>query len=155
MTFLSEHDDFSALADQLRNASALTPELIGEVIDISSPRLPFVGRRVKTAHVAQLIGARAWTDVALALVDLELPLWSVRRIVYDAGEWYCALSRQRELPDWLDQSIEGRHPDLALAILTAFLEAQRATASSPRPSVPVVPRKLEADCLQLSCENFA
>ena len=27
--------------------------------------------------------------------------WQVRRIVYDAGEWHCALSRQRELPDWV------------------------------------------------------
>jgi len=41
----------------------------------------------------------------LALIDLELPPWQVRRIAYDEGEWHCALSRQRELPDWLDQSI--------------------------------------------------
>jgi hypothetical protein len=155
MTFLSEHRDFAAAGDWLRNASTVTPELVGEVIDVACPRFSSVGQRPKTAHIAQLIDARAWIDVALALIDLGLPLWHIRRIAYDAGEWYCALSRQRELPDWLDQSIEGRHPDLALAILAAFVEAQRATASSSTPSVPAVPRKLDADHIPFWCENFA
>ena len=65
-----------------------------------------------------------------------MPQWQVRRLAYDDGEWYCALSRQRELPDWLDQSIETRHADLALAILSAFVEAQRVSAPSSRTSVP-------------------
>jgi len=156
MTFFSEHRDFAAAGDRLQNAGTVTPELIGEVIGAACPRFSSVGQRAKTAHIAQLIGARAWIDVALELIDLELPLWHVRRIAYDAGEWYCALSRQRELPDWLDQSIEGRYPDLALAILAAYVEAQRATtASSSRPSVPVVPRKLDADHIPFCCENFA
>jgi hypothetical protein len=155
MTFLSEHLDFAAAGDRLQNASTVTPELIGEMINVACPRFSSVGQKAKTAHIAQLIGARAWIDVALKLIDLELPLWSVRRIAHDAGEWYCALSRQRELPDWLDQSIEGRHPDLALAILAAFVEAKRATALSSRPSVPVVPRKLDADRIPFWCENFA
>jgi len=43
---------------------------------------------------------------------------------------------KRELPDWLDQSIEARHADLSLAILSAFIEAQRASAPSTRTSVP-------------------
>ena len=85
-----------------------------------------------------MIQLRAWTDAALALIDLELPLWQVRRIAYDEGEWHCALSRERELPDWLDQSIEARHTDLALAILSAFVEAQRISAPSSQTSVPVV-----------------
>jgi hypothetical protein len=102
-----------------------------------------------------LVDARAWTDAALALIELELPLWHIRRVTYDAGEWYCALSRQCELPDWLDQSIEARHQDLALAILTAFVEAQGATTSSGRPSVPVVSREVDADRIPLCCENFA
>jgi hypothetical protein len=60
----------------------------------------------------------------------------VRRLAYDDGEWYCALSRERELPDWLDQSIEARHADLALAILCAFVEARRVSAPESRTSVP-------------------
>ena len=65
-----------------------------------------------------------------------MPQWQVRRIAYDEGEWHCALSRQRELPDWLDQSVEAHHADLALAILSAFVEAQRISAPSSRTSVP-------------------
>ena len=85
-----------------------------------------------------MIQSGAWTDAALALIDLELPLWQVRRLAYDDGEWYCALSRERELPDWLDQSIEARHAELALAILCAFVEARRISAPESRTSVPDV-----------------
>ena len=65
-----------------------------------------------------------------------MPQWQIRRLAYDDGEWHCALSRQRELPDWLDQPIETRHADLALAILSAFVEAQRVSAPPSRTSVP-------------------
>jgi hypothetical protein len=106
-------------------------------------------------RLKQLAAAYAWTDAALALIELELPLWHVRRITYDAGEWYCALSRQRELPDWLDQSIEARHPNLALAIMTAFVEAQRANAPCSSTSVPAAPSRPSSDYIRLCCDNFA
>ena len=44
---------------------------------------------------------------------------------------------QRELPDWLDRAVETRHADLALAILSAFVEAQRISAPQNQASVPV------------------
>ena len=97
-------------------------------------------RNFKNARIERLIEAQAWTDAALALIDLELPQWQIRRLAYDDGEWYCALSRQRELPDWLDQSVEARHADLALAILSAFVEAERFSRPSSRTSVPRVPQ---------------
>ncbi len=109
---------------------------MSEIIGEACRRFPSMGQTEKTARIERLIGSDAWTDAALALIDLELPLWQVRRIAYDEGEWYCALSRERELPDWLDRSIEARHADLALAILGAFVEAQRITAPASRPSVP-------------------
>ena len=84
----------------------------------------------------------------------ELPLWQVRRIAYDSGEWYCALSRERELPDWLDQSIEARHADLALAILAAFVEAQRISAPQSRASVPAVGRLADPLYEPLCSDNF-
>jgi hypothetical protein len=102
-----------------------------------------------------LIAAAAWTEAALALIDLELPQWQLRRIAYDSGEWYCALSRERELPDWLDQSIEARHPDLALAILSAFVDAQRTVAPRTRTSVPLVPRDTDEVSTPICCDNFA
>ena len=106
-------------------------------------------------HIERLIESHAWTDAALALIDLELPQWQVRRLAYDEGEWHCALSRQRELPDWLDQSIETRHADLALAILSAFVEAQRVSAPSSRTSVPAVPRHANSLYEPVCSDNFA
>jgi len=84
-----------------------------------------------------------------------LPQWQVRRLAYDEGEWYCALSRQRELPDWLDQSIEARHADLALAILGAFVEVQRVSTPSPRTSVPAVTRDASRPYEPVCSDNFA
>ena len=154
MRLLREHRDPLELGDRLRTAHAVTPELMTEVVGAACRRFPSMGQVEKTARIERLIGSEAWTDAALALIDLELPLWQVRRIAYDEGEWYCALSRERELPDWLDRSIEARHADLALAILSAFVETQRATAPSSRPSVPAVSREANPLYEPVCCENF-
>jgi hypothetical protein len=154
MPFLSEHHDPRELGDLLRDAHAVTAELMSEVIGESCRRFPSMGQAAKSARIEQLIESEAWTDAALALIDLELPLWQVRRVAYDEGEWYCALSRERELPDWLDSSIEARHPDLALAILSAFVEAQRINAPSSRTSVPAVTRDTSPLYEPVCCDNF-
>ena len=143
-----------ALGEKLRAADEMTPELMAEILNVTRRRVLLRGHRAKLLRLKELIDGRAWTDAALVLIELELPLWQIRRIAYDVAEWHCALSRQRELPDWLDQSIEARHPNLALAILTAFVEAQRAMPLS-RPGVPVLPREPDPDGIPLCCENFA
>jgi len=158
MPLLSEHSEHHAsceLNDRLRDAHAVTADLMSEIIGETCRRFPSVGQTEKTARIERLIGSGAWTDAALALIDLELPQWQVRRIAYDEGEWYCALSRERELPDWLDQSIETRHADLPLAILSAFVDAQRINAPSGRTSVPMVPRDASALYEPVCCDNFA
>jgi hypothetical protein len=155
MPLLSEPLDPAELSDRLRDAHAVTAELISDIIGEACRRFPSVGQTQKTVRIEQLIASEAWTDVALALIDLELPLWQVRRIAYDEGEWYCALSRERELPDWLDRSIEARHADLALAILSAFVDAQRITAPASRTSVPAVPRDANPLYEAVACDNFA
>ena len=154
MLALSEHHDPVELGDRLRDAHAVTAELMSEIIGEACRRFPSVGQTGKTARIERLIASRAWTDAALALIELQLPLWQVRRIAYDEGEWYCALSRERELPDWLDCSIEARHSDLALAILAAFAEAQRVTASSSKTSVPSVSRDTGPLYEPACCDNF-
>jgi len=155
MLALSEHRDPGKLSDRLRDAHAVTSELIAEIINEACRRFPSVGQGEKIARIERLIQTGAWTDAALALIDLELPLWQVRRIAYDGGEWYCALSRERELPDWLDQSIEAHHPDLPLAILSAFVDAQCVAAPSSRTSVPMVPRAASAVYEPVLTDNFA
>jgi hypothetical protein len=153
MLALSETHASRDLTERLRDAHAVTGALLSEVIGQTCRRFPSAGQFDKTARIEQLIESGAWTDAALALIDLELPMWQVRRIAYDDGEWYCALSRERELPDWLDRSIEARHADLALAILSAFVDVQRLSAPASRPSVPTVSR--DADPLYVvCCDNF-
>jgi hypothetical protein len=152
MPALLKHAD---LGDLLRDAPVATAGLVREVIGQACRRFPSIGQSARTARIERLIGANAWTETALALIDLELPQWQVRRIAYDGGEWYCALSRERELPDWLDRSLEARHADLALAILGAFVEAQDLVAPSTRPSVPAVPREANPLYAPVCCDNFA
>ena len=154
MPLLREHRDPLLLDNRLRTAHAVTPELMSEIVGTACHRFPSMGQTEKTARIERLIGSEAWTDAALALIGLELPLWQVRRIAYDEGEWYCALSRERELPDWLDRSTEVRHTDLALAILGTFVEAQRIAAPSSRSSVPAVSRDPNPLYEPVCCDNF-
>jgi len=149
MSVLSENTS-TDLGERLRDAYAVSAEFMADIISQTCRRFPSVGQSGKTARVERLIQSGAWTDAAIALLDLELPQWQIRRLVYDEGEWHCALSRERELPDWLDQSIETRHTDLALAILSGFVEAQRISTPENRTSVPTVrrePRTLYAPLL--------
>jgi hypothetical protein len=151
----SGHRDPSELEDRLRDAHAVTAELLSDVINEACRRFPPIRRTEKAVRIERLIQSGAWTDAAMALIELELPQWQVRRIIYDEGEWHCALSRERELPEWLDQAIESHHTDLALAILGAFIEVQRVSAPSTRPSVPIVQREASGLYEPLCCDNFA
>jgi hypothetical protein len=151
----TDHRVSGELVDRLRDAHAMTAELLHDAIRRLCSRFSSVHRAENSARIDRLMKSGAWTDAALALIELELPMWQVRRIVYDAGEWYCALSRQRELPDWLDQSIEACHADLSLAIVIAFAEVQRVSASPFRTSVPSVPCMADALYTPVCCDNFA
>lgn len=155
MSILVEHQNPAELGDRLSNAYAVTAEFLSDIISQTCRRFPSASQSGKTARIERLMQSGAWTDATLALIDLELPQWQLRRIAYDEGEWHCALSRERELPDWLDQSAEGRHADLALAILSAFVEAQRLSAPADRTSVPIVPRKMDAFYEPILSDNFA
>jgi len=154
MTDLVRRNDPFSLAERLHDADAMTRPLMLDVITCACRRLPLLGQNEKTARLTQLIQAQAWTDAALALLELELPMWQVRRIAYDEGEWHCALSRERELPDWLDAAVEAHHADLALALLSAFLEVRALAADVSRPSVPSVRPVLDQLYEPVACDNF-
>jgi len=96
-------------------------------------------RAGKAARIAQLIEAGAWDDAALALIELELPAWKLRRLVYEDGEWFCALSRQPNLPVALDDTVDASHEVLSLAILSAFVEARRRASAMRETSLQVPP----------------
>src|ERR1700704_6539482 len=115
------------LEAQLRRAQALTPELISDVLAEGCVRFATRGSAAKF-RIDRLIESGAWTDAALALVELELPQWKLRRMLYEDGEWHCTLSKRPQLPIGFDEVAEGSHEILALAILIALLQARRDAA---------------------------
>lgn len=110
------------LEERVRCAEAANPALITDVITDGRRR---TWPPTSSKRLGQLICVGAWADAALLLIELEIPQWKIRRLAYDDGKWCCALSRQRELPDWLDQAVEGHHTRMELAILSALIEARR------------------------------
>ncbi len=132
----------------------MTTELISAAIYKTCRRFPSLGQSARANQIERLIRSGAWTDAVLALIDFETPQWQVRRIAYDEGEWQCALSRERELPDWLDQSVEARHADLAVAMLGAFVEVRRLSGPKSRTSVPAVSRETGAMYEPVCSDNF-
>ena len=142
-----------SLNQRLRTAAGVTRPLMLDIIEHACRRLPSVGPSDRTTRIMRLIDAGAWADAALALIEFELPMWQVRRIAYDEGEWHCALSRERELPDWLDTAVEAHHADLSLALLSAFIEVRALAAETSRPSVPAVhPAPFYEP---IGCENYS
>jgi hypothetical protein len=126
--FDTKHEEpLEALQEQLRRAHALTPDLISHVIVNACTRLP----ALKATRIDQLIEAGAWRNAALALIELELPAWKLRSLVYENGEWLCSLSRQPNLPEALDDTADASHEVLPLAILSAFVEARRRSSEKP------------------------
>jgi hypothetical protein len=154
MSLLAETQNPAELGARLRNADAVTADVMSDVIGQACRRFSSLGQSEKSFRVERLLESGAWTDAALALIDLELPQWQLRRIAYDEGEWHCALSRQRELPDWLDSAIEAHHADLALAILNAFVEARRIAAPTIQTSVPAVPQDANPMYEPVLCDNL-
>jgi hypothetical protein len=152
MQIATKHHD----ADRLGDVAAATSTLIADILDDVRRSSPLLQRGRSAAEVDRLMRSGARIDAALALIALELPQWQLRRIAYDGGEWHCALSRTRELADWLDQPAEGRHEDLALAILSAIVDAQRVAAPSRAPAVPSVQSQaLNALFTPVSCDNYS
>jgi len=152
--WLNRKDDtpVDELNEQLRIAPAITRELLSAVIAHACVRFAAIPGDAKT-RVNRLIDAGALTEAALALVELELPEWKLRRLLFEDGEWHCALSRQPLLTFGLDELVEASHEVLPLAILMALLEA-RASGASPT-AMAAVPQVRPAPSCVVCCDNFS
>jgi hypothetical protein len=140
MLFDPNHEAaFGRLANELRLAPAPAPELFSRVVADACRRLPILRSAGKTAQLDRLIEAEAWTDAALALIELELPGWKLRRLAYEDGEWICSLSGQPNLPAQIDDTADSNHEVPALALLSALVEACRRISES-KISVATVPQ---------------
>ena len=146
------------LQDQLRRAQVVTPDLMSKVVAGACSCINTPSRAGKAARIARLIESEAWTEAALALVELELPLWRLRRLVYEDGAWLCSLSKQWNLPIWLSDSAEALHESLPLAILSALIAARQSGEPSSRPMAGSVPQcRIEPSfpVETMCCDNFA
>jgi len=146
------------LQDRLRRAPAVTPDLMAEIVAGACTRVAMPGCAARAAKIDRLIELEAWTEAALALVELELPQWRLRRLVCEEGYWLCSLSKQWNLPAWLSDSVEARHESLPLAILSTLIEARRGAEALPGPAVRSVPQcpQAPASCAEaMCCDNFA
>lgn len=146
--------DLDRVDDELRRAPALAPDLFGKVIASATVRFALLAKSGKTARIDRLIEAGAWTDAAFALIELEMPAWTLRRVIRGDGEWLCSLSRQPNLPMTLDDAAEARHEVLPLAILRAFVEARRRSGAAPQ-TISAVPRVRPTPDQSICCDNFA
>jgi hypothetical protein len=152
------HGHLVELQHELRRSQAVTPVLMAKVVAGACTRLTMPSGATKAAKIDRLIDLEAWIEAALALVEFELPQWRLRRLVCEEGVWLCSLSKQWNLPAWLDDSAEARHESLPLAILGALIEARQCAGPVPRPAAHSVPQcgggsasPIEAMC----CDNFA
>jgi hypothetical protein len=156
MLFDPKHEEhLDALEAQLRRAPALTRDLISNVIAGACTRLPVMKRAGKAARIDQLIEAGAWDDAALALIELELPAWKLRRLLYEDGEWLCSISRQPNLPVALDDTADASHGVLPLAILSAFIEARRGASAMRETRLQTVPQVRLTSGYAVCCDNFS
>ena len=142
------------IEDRIRRVPALTPALVRDVIAHACIRLPTMIKTGQSRGLDRLIEAEAWCDVALALLKTELPSWTIRRLVYDDGEWFCSLTQAPALPLTLDDTADAHHQSLPLAILGAFIEARKRTLT-PGAAVPVLPKNQSNSGCAMLCDNFA
>jgi len=148
---LERSERLAALVNRLNGAAQPTEAAFIEVLEASEP-VAHTGQWRVAANLNRLIRCKAWTEAALASIEVLTPRRRLCRLIYDGGEWFCSLSSHRDLPDWLDQMIESHHQDISLSILTAVVEAMHNDNANCTPPMHKCPR-LMPKALVL-CENF-
>jgi hypothetical protein len=156
MLYTRDHDSAGDdLSHRLHSAQAITPDLMSDVIYATCTRLPLLNQSgLVAARINRLMQSSAWVDACLALIEVELPGWTLRRLAYDDGEWHCALSNQPNLPVELDDTVDTSHHDLALALLSALVEACRSALAVAGESARG-PQVQAATAHVVCCDNFA
>jgi len=140
------------LAERLHQACTGAPGTIADVISYAGSHVaahaPYARENLK-----RLTAAGAWIDAALAFLALEAPQWTLRRLAFDDGEWFCSLSRHPQLPIELDDTVDSRHENAAVAILLALVETRKAAQPERRRAAPL--RLLPLPANPMNCDNFA
>jgi hypothetical protein len=135
-----------------RNTNTSAPASISIADYLAAHCQEAEGAPDRVERILQLAAAGAWTDAALALLELEQPEWKLRRLVHEDGEWICSLSRRPDLPIELDDAAEAHNQLLPLAILDALGETRDKDApvrGKERASNAGVPSAVTP-----ACDNF-
>ena len=157
---MSFHPQAHSTPEKLRRdicrADAVSAVLASAVLDLAFAPCAAPNRAHHAQRVRELIGAQAWTDAALALVELN-PSRVVRRLSHDDGEWCCIIGSHWPMPEWLDDTVEFGHAELPLAILGALIESlrERSVATPATTSVPRSRSDLRDAITCVDCGNFA
>jgi hypothetical protein len=155
MLFDQNHEEhLCEVQGQIGRAHAITPELMFDVIARACLRLQ-VQHPTAKARVARLIELGAFVDATFAVLELELPQWKLRRLIYEDGEWHCSLSKHIGLPASLDELAEASHESQPLAILSALLEARRNSLAAAESRPQSVPQARSTRGYAICCDNFA
>jgi len=151
MLFDPKHDErLAKLEEQLRCADVVTSGLMSDVMATACVRFVTLEAATKV-RVKWLIEAGAWTDATIALLELELPQWKLRRLVKEDRKWLCSLSKHMGIPLAYDEVAEADHESLQLAILIALVQAKRSAGTSGIATVPPV-RRVPTNAAY--CDNF-
>jgi hypothetical protein len=145
---LTSEDRLNALRARLGRESVLASDVISEILTIVEAHDEQLDR------IENLVRSGAFTDAALALIELAPGAWKLRRLSYDDGEWHCSLSRHVGIPPEFDDTADGTHETLSLAILSALIavlrEHRAAVGDRLRTPPPVRPTARQPVC----CDNF-
>jgi hypothetical protein len=142
------------LDENLQAASEPAPALFAMIIAAACTRIPALRKSAKAIRIDRLIDAGAWTDAAFAVLGLELPAWTIRRLVCEKGEWLCSLSRHPNLPLAMDDTVDAVHEALPLAVLRALVGARRGCVTAGQ-TVSTVPEIRPVAGERICCDNFA
>lgn len=147
-------DAFDRMTRLLHHAFMPSEALVREVAIACCKRPPIPVGAGGMKQIEEFMKAGAWLDAALAIIEWELPQWTLRRLLYEDGEWHCSLSRQPDMPIEFDDTADGRHAVLQLAVLTALVEACRRPECKTRPVVLQSDGKTTQSVIVMCCDDF-
>ena len=142
------------LQRRIQQAQVVTSELVSAVLGMILTRSAAPNRLQNVDRIRRLIHAEAWTDAALALMELDRR-HKLRRLAFDDTEWHCTLGGQWPVPEWLDETVEVVHPVACLAILGALVEAMGSSSPATTSSVPRARPAASEVVASVSCDNYA
>ena len=145
---LKSEDRLAALQQRLTRDHALTPDAVSEITAVVGARDEQIDR------IDALMQSGAFTDATLALIELTPAAWKLRRLSYDDGEWHCSLSRHPGIPAEFDDTADGSHEILPLAILSALIVALRDHQAAGGNRLRTVPPIRLTAGQAVCCDNF-